>query len=183
MNSKGIVRTQTWFLLCLLIMNTANAADLIEKIGDVSEKLLPATAIAATAYHRDLPGFYEFAYAGLTTGVIVESLKYGINRERPNGHPKSFPSGHTAAAFVGAGFLQMRYGVAWGLPAYALAAFTGYSRIESNNHWTSDVLAGAAIGLGTNWLFTTKYGVTVKVEPYVNTGRNERGVSVSATLA
>lgn len=163
--------------------NAVHAADVIEKIGDVSEKLLPATAIAATIYHQDLPGFYEFAYAGLTTGVIVESLKYTVHRERPNGHPKSFPSGHTAAAFVGAGFLQMRYGVAWGLPAYALAAFTGYSRIESNNHWTSDVLMGAAIGLGTNWLFTTKYTGNIKVAPYVDTSRKEQGITLTAPLS
>lgn len=51
---------------------------------------------------------------------------------------------------AGAAFLQMRYGWALGGPAYAVASFVACSRVESKRHYTSDVVAGAAIGIGMN---------------------------------
>ena len=43
----------------------------------------------------------------------------------------------------------------------AAAAFVGYSRVESKRHWTSDVIAGGAIGIAGNLVFTRKYEVAV----------------------
>lgn len=168
----------------LLSIHSASlfAADTIETAGDITQVALPVAAIGATIYYKDKPGFYQFAYAGLTTVATVQALKYSVYRERPNGHPKSFPSGHTAAAFVGAGFLQMRYGWAYGVPAYLLAGFTGYSRVESKNHWTSDVIAGAAIGIGTNLIFTSKYSNNLNMTPYVEKDRKESGIELTATF-
>jgi len=76
-----------------------------------------------------------------------------VNRTRPNGGHQSFPSGHTASAFAGAAFLQRRYGWKVGVPACFAATFVGYSRVESHNHYTSDVVAGAAIAIGANLIF------------------------------
>jgi membrane-associated phospholipid phosphatase len=50
----------------------------------------------------------------------------------------------------------MRYGWKLGLAAYAVAAFVGRSRVELKNHYTSDVVAGGALGIGANLGFTRR---------------------------
>ena len=74
--------------------------------------------------------------------AVVYVLKPIVDRQRPDGGSQSFPSGHSASAFAGAAFLQRRYGWSYGAPAYAVATFVAYSRVESKRHWTSDVIAG-----------------------------------------
>lgn len=69
----------------------------------------------------------------------------------------SFPSGHTSAVFHSAGYIHRRYGFKNSIPAYALAGFTATSIIDSKKHDILDVLAGTAIGLGSNLIFTTEY--------------------------
>jgi hypothetical protein len=59
---------------------------------------------------------------------------------------KYFPSGHTARAFAFATVLAKRHGRKAGWVAYPLATLVGLFRIESDSHWASDVLAGAALG-------------------------------------
>lgn len=62
----------------------------------------------------------------------------------------SFPSGHTAAAFMAATLLYKEYGFKgyWvGLVAYAAAIVTGFTRILNNRHWLFDVIIGAALGI------------------------------------
>jgi hypothetical protein len=61
-------------------------------------------------------------------------------------------------AFAGAAFIDNRYGHAFGIPAYALAAFTGYSRVHSDNHFLDDVVSGASISMLWSWFFVTPYG-------------------------
>ena len=64
--------------------------------------------------------------------MVMHSLKRITNKERPNGGDYSFPSGHTSAAFTGAGFIEKRYGLKVGIPAYILASYVGWSRVYSN---------------------------------------------------
>ncbi len=75
-------------------------------------------------------------------------LKYITKRERPNKKNKmSFPSGHTSGSFVSALILNNNYGLSIGVPTLFLASVVGMQRLESNNHWFSDVISGAIIGL------------------------------------
>ena len=83
---------------------------------------------------------------------IAQTTKYSIKRERPDGRAfNSFPSGHTATAFMTAQMLHKEYGETvspWiSVGSYGLAATTGIFRIIANRHWCSDVLGGAAIGI------------------------------------
>ncbi|WP_366017073.1 phosphatase PAP2 family protein [Lutibacter sp.] len=81
-----------------------------------------------------------------------------MNKNRPDGSDlNSFPSGHTSVTFQSASFLQKRYGLTYGIPAYIIASFTGYSRINANKHDLWDIFAGAIIGIGSTYLFTTPY--------------------------
>lgn len=142
-----------------------SASGLIENVGDIGEIVLPAGALAGALILDDREGVGQLlkAYA-LETGAVA-LLKRGIDRRRPDGGRHSFPSGHTAGAFLGATFLHKRYGWKYGTPAYAAAVFVGYSRIHAERHWTTDVLAGAAIGVGANLAFTRRRKKTILIHP------------------
>jgi membrane-associated phospholipid phosphatase len=91
---------------------------------------------------------YDFAQAMVVNGAYSGLLKYSVQRERPDGSDRlSFPSGHTSTAFSLAAVADHHYGWKVGLPAYVLASGIGLSRIESNRHHLSDVLAGATLGI------------------------------------
>jgi membrane-associated phospholipid phosphatase len=71
--------------------------------------------------------------------------------ERPDGSSNnSFPSGHTANAFMGAEFLYQEYKDVspwYGIAGYVVATGTGLFRMYNNRHWFSDVVAGAGFGI------------------------------------
>ncbi len=90
------------------------------------------------------------------TGMVfmigtVMVLKETTSEVRPDGStPNSFPSGHTANAFMGATILAKEYSGKSPLIAiggYSVATATGVFRILNNRHWASDVLVGAGIGI------------------------------------
>lgn len=91
------------------------------------------------------------AFSALLMGGMVNTLKQTTNVERPDGSNKhSFPSGHTATAFMTATMFTKEYGheSPWvGVGAYSVATATGLMRMANNKHWLSDVLTGAGIGI------------------------------------
>lgn len=97
----------------------------------------------------------RMAVSGAAGGAIMlaatQSMKHIISTRRPdNSDDHSFPSGHTATAFVTATILHREYGHIHPLVSiggYATAAATGILRIRKNRHWASDVAAGAGIGI------------------------------------
>jgi hypothetical protein len=94
----------------------------------------------------------------IASGLIEFPLKYVVGRSRPGdnqgphhfqpfGGSDSFPSGHTTEAFALASVIAEHYDSIWiKIGSYGIASMVGYARLERNYHWTSDVLAGAAIG-------------------------------------
>lgn len=58
----------------------------------------------------------------------------------------SFPSGHTAAAFLMAGISSQFY-PQWAILSFGVASLIGISRIYNGVHYPSDVLAGMILGL------------------------------------
>lgn len=82
---------------------------------------------------------------------IVQFLKQTTDISRPNGaNTHSFPSGHTAQAFVAATFMHQELGhksVWFSIGAFSMASAVGVFRVLNNRHWISDVLAGAGIGI------------------------------------
>ena len=96
-----------------------------------------------------------FASSLASYGVMaafVNSIKYTTSEMRPDGSTRnSWPSGHTATAFVGATILHKEYGLTrspwYSIGGYTLATATGVMRVLNNRHWISDVLSGAGIGI------------------------------------
>lgn len=83
-------------------------------------------------------------------GLMVHGLKRWVGETRPDGAPHSFPSGHTANAFLGAhiAYKEFKDSSPWlAYSGYALAAFVAGSRIYNNRHWVADVVAGAGFGI------------------------------------
>lgn len=83
--------------------------------------------------------------------TLTTTLKKNTHILRPDSSDYlSFPSGHTANAFVGAELMNQEFGgrSAWySVAGYTVGAATGALRILNNKHWFSDVAAGAGIGI------------------------------------
>ena len=150
-------------VLMVFFNNTSCAEDNIKRAGDILQILLPSTAMGITYVEGDEQGRKQFYKSFAATIAATYALKYAVPDMRPDGSDnKSFISGHTSAAFSGASFIQRRYGWKLGAPAYAAAAFVGWSRIEAKKHYVDDVARGALIGIISTYLFTSPYkGVTI----------------------
>jgi membrane-associated phospholipid phosphatase len=94
----------------------------------------------------------------IMTGIVFP-LKSIVDETRPDGGSHSFPSGHTAQAFVAATILHKEFGKARpyiSVLGYLTASTVGVLRIMNDRHWASDVLVGAGIGiLSTNVAYLT----------------------------
>jgi membrane-associated phospholipid phosphatase len=97
----------------------------------------------------------SLAVAGVSAVAIKEALgrmRPSDSRDpylfRPFSGNESFPSGHTTMAFALAASLSEEIQHRWvSVLLYAGAAGTGWSRMNDQRHWLSDVMGGAAVGI------------------------------------
>jgi hypothetical protein len=130
---------------------------LIEHTGDLLMFGLPMVAGSATLFKEDKEGTKQFIRSLAFNLAMTTGIKFAINKPRPEGATDghAFPSGHTSTSFHAASFIQSRYGWKYGGPAYIMAAFVGWSRLEADRHDEWDVLGGALLGMGSTYLFTS----------------------------
>lgn len=106
--------------------------------------------------HKVLRKTTTMATAIAANLIVIQGLKYSIAEPRPDGSSdNSFPSGHTATAFMGAHIFHKEYGERspfYSIAGYALATVTGVFRQLNDRHWISDVFAGAGFGIGVTEL-------------------------------
>lgn len=165
-----IKKIEIFALLCVVVFfsstslkaqstnETKSQVGTTQKIGDVILFALPVITVGTSFIIGDEKGAWQFTKGLILTEVVTYGLKLGVNKQRPDmSNDNSFPSGHTSTTFHSAGYIHRRYGFKYSIPAYALAGFTAASRIDSKKHDILDVIAGVAIGLGSNLLFTTEY--------------------------
>lgn len=156
-----------------------NVDDGIVVAGDYLQLVLPGLGYANALLRKDYEGAKQLTYSILTTSAVIHSLKFVVNRNRPNqSNWKSFPSGHTSAAFSGASFLNSRYGPYWGVPAYAAAAFVGASRVHGKHHFLGDVIAGGSVAFMVNQLFVTSNS-PILIGPTIRPSNKELGINFS----
>ncbi|MCC8360073.1 phosphatase PAP2 family protein [Salinimicrobium sediminilitoris] len=142
----------------LQAQRTEPNSEAVETSGDIILLALPASAALSSVVMKDKKGFWQFTKSFATNIAITGALKYTINKRRPfNEGGQAFPSGHTSITFQAASFIHRRYGFKYSIPGYLLAGWTGYSRIYATRHDGYDVLAGAVVGIGSSFLFTTPY--------------------------
>lgn len=86
----------------------------------------------------------------IANGLVFSTKKLaGVTRPDSSDH-YSFPSGHTAEAFVSAEFMRQEYKDVspWlGVAGYTAAVATGVLRMYNNKHWLNDVVVGAGVGV------------------------------------
>jgi len=127
-----------------------------DRFGDTMRYGLPLAAVALSLYEGDTEGLKQFAESMAVSQAGTELLKRAVHSKRPDGTGRGFPSGHVSAVFTAATYVHERYSLEWSLPFYALAAVTAEERVRTHHHFTKDVVAGAAIGSASSWLFTSR---------------------------
>ncbi len=139
-----------------------------EKMGDILRFVIPAGAFGYSYYIGDKEGQEQFLKSTLSTLAITYALKFSVKRERPNHeNDRSFPSGHTSITFASSAYIDKRYGFKKAIIPYIASSYVGYSRVQSDNHHTSDVLAGALIGVACSYYFSTKYN-NIEISPAIS---------------
>jgi len=97
--------------------------------------------------------------AFILNGILTYGLKTQVDALRPNGETRSFPSGHASKAFTLAHFMHHEYGgnsTWYSIGAYASATAVSAIRLAKDEHWVSDVIMGAGIGiLSTELIYLT----------------------------
>ncbi len=132
------------------------------------------------------------AYAVVIKQIFQRKRPYNANPPDPGywGGPfngfqySSFPSGHTTLAFSAAAAISTFYkDKLWiGITSYSLATMVGISRIYDDEHWASDVVAGAVLGYAIGKLVVNKQTKQshFSFSPYSNGWAT--GVSVSYSI-
>ena len=118
--------------------------------------------VASFGLHGTEAMVVSFAFVSVGKNILGRARPYNdvnnpfnfkLGRGFPDDRYRSFPSGHTAAAFAVAAAVTAEAGHIWpdvkpyaGPVLYTGAALVGISRMYNNRHWASDVVGGAAIG-------------------------------------
>ena len=158
---------QNWDINTVKKVNSWDMHDLSRGLSH-SGLVLPVGVPTAMGVYalikKDQPLLKEAIYIGTSViealGITM-AMKYTFDRQRPYEkypdliHPvstepdPSFPSGHTAAAFSLATSLSITYPKWYVIaPSAVWACGVGLSRINQGVHYPSDVMTGAAIGIG-----------------------------------
>lgn len=107
-------------------------------------------------------------FALLGSGLLLRVLKWAFGRQRPHRSETfdplvfqpfthdwyfhSMPSGHTQVLFASAASFALLWPRGAGL-FYLLAAVLSFTRVMTHQHFVSDVIAGALVGVyGTYWV-------------------------------
>ena len=125
--------------------------------SDVGVAGLSLAALGLPIAQGDTQGAFQAAGSLGAAALITTGLKYTFPELRPDGSDrKSFPSGHTSAAFAAAATLYSRQGADIGVPAMLAASFVGLARVQADKHHWYDVVVGAGIGSASGFLITRK---------------------------
>jgi hypothetical protein len=147
-------------------------SDFIGWTGNVLLVGMPAAGGAYALYRGDRQGFLQIGASVLAAYGASFGLQHVVRKRAPDPDLSgwnAFPSDSSAVAFAGASAIQVRYGWDFGLPAYGIAAFVGYSRVHVDEHDWADVGVGALIGIIAGQLLTDPYEEMPQMQVFGNT--------------
>lgn len=175
--APGSSKAQNWDIDLLKQINPAQPGSSVWKGFSATAKPvsagLPAIMLATAMLNRDSAlksRSLEILGSVVLTTVATEAIKIAVNRERPywkyplevfpndaSETGRSMPSAHVSLAFATATSLALTYHKWYvTLPAFVWATGVGYSRLYLGEHYPSDVIAGAAVGIAgayaSRWL-------------------------------
>ena len=148
--------------------------DIISTVSVGAALAFPLVPVVDNIKDLNFFGTYMVMYAEaiLLTTATKNFIKSAIPRNRPytyegeipsekkDDYYKSFLSGHTSYAFMGATFFATTFSKLypdskWKIPliigGYSIATTAGALRIASGSHFLTDVLAGAFVGSFYGW--------------------------------
>ena len=145
-------------MICCAAAVPAQSRSAVDKSTDVA-MFAPAVAGGIISLvEGDRQGLWQLVGSGAASVAAAYALKYTVSKERPDGSDThSFPSNHAGVAFMGATFLQQRYGWKYAVPAYLVGGYVAWGRVYARQHDVWDVLAGAAIGSCCSILITSPF--------------------------
>jgi len=179
-----------------------DVASVFKKVGEPEVWALVPAVMMGTGLALKKPGLTRSGLRAVTSaalaGGVTAILKWTFGRERPiepgsepldfepfsmSSDDASMPSGHTTAAFGFAASLAQDVRPLWAkIGLYTLATGTAWSRVYNNEHWTSDVVAGAIIGITSANLVSGKWQVWGIRPPSVFTDGHQVTVSWQGTF-
>lgn len=113
-------------------------------------------------------------------GIYTILFKTAAMDEGPNDKwMPAWPSGHVSISMTFASVLDEFYGPQIGWPLYALSGFVIYERMETRQHWASDVIFGAVLGYTVGKTVAGKYKPEIfglEVMPYLDPQTNSTGI-------
>lgn len=142
----------------------------IIRLGDIVTIIVPTLALAKTIYENDNRGIPYYLGNFIVVNLGTAGIQNIVHEKKPNGKSmKSFPSGHTSAAFSGATYVNFRYSFHEAKWLYLMATFAAFSRVYVRNHYTHDVLASAVFSFLSSYLIVKNKSkdkiYTVNYEP------------------
>lgn len=171
------------FLVLASCLTGGHANDgFVKKSTDVLCLAPDATGLCLAIAKHDKEGLKELALSTATCLAVNYGLELCIRKGRPDGTGHhAFPSTHTAVAANGTTFLWKRYGWKWGVPAAVVSSYVAWGRVHTDRHDWWDVLGGAAIGVGSAWIFSRSFAsdVDVAISP---TTFGDRAYGLTATI-
>lgn len=148
-----------------------------------------------------ISGNHEVTRAGgrlaatlVLAGAATTGLKLAVGRPRPNesldadvfspfSGQDAMPSGHTSIAFALATALADDIHRTWAsVGLYTVATGVGWSRMNDDKHWLTDVAAGALVGITSAKLMNGHWRVFNLHPPRVLLGSNYAGLAWQVTF-
>ncbi len=112
----------------------------------------------------------------LINALVINGLSTMVGKfahfdKSPNGQYFAFPSGHTSSTFTFASVMHEAYGPWVGGPLYILGGLVAAERIDSGEHYFSDVIMGGVMGLVIGHSVATGHEIEVlggRIVPYAD---------------
>jgi hypothetical protein len=138
----------------ILPVNRPNPRDRETPVDNVAQFVAAPSLFVFDALgkekHHPVDQFFITAISYGITVLPVRFIKNHYDSPRPYGGNNSFPSGHTAVAFVGSHMIYKEFKDSnpWiAYSGYAMGVFVAGGRVANDKHWVSDVMAGAGIAI------------------------------------